>query len=113
MVKKTADSLILQKMNTDGVVVVNIEHNKFLNGQNSNVDAMNKKPGMSEDILGSNGNITFIAAQCDTTYAQDAEKARGYVISDYQDRWNRVDHFSPRTHIRGSGEYSIQWFQPI
>ena len=45
MVKKnTADSLILRKMNTDSVVVVNIEHNKFLNSQNSNVDAMNKKP---------------------------------------------------------------------
>lgn len=88
MVKKnTADSLILRKMNTDSVVVVNIEHNKFLNGQNSNVDAMNKKPGMSEDILGSNGNITFIKLHSVIPpMPKTLKEARGYVISDYQDQ---------------------------
>ena len=42
---------------------------------------------MSEDILGSNGNITFIKLHSlIPPMPKTLKEARGYVISDYQDQ---------------------------
>ena len=85
--KNTADSLILAKINTDSVQRVTIQSGKFLPGQNTNVDNMNKKPGTSDDILNASGNITFVKLH-NVVPAQPKTlaEARGYVISDYQDQ---------------------------
>jgi peptidyl-prolyl cis-trans isomerase SurA len=85
--KNTADSLILAKINTDSVQNVTIQSGKFLPGQNTNVDNMNKKPGTSDDILNASGNITFVKLHnIVPAQPKTLAEARGYVISDYQDQ---------------------------
>jgi peptidyl-prolyl cis-trans isomerase SurA len=85
--KNTADSVIMASMNTDSTIVVTIDRNKFLPGQNTNVDNMNKTPGISADILNASGNITFIQLHgVVPAQPKTLKEARGYVISDYQDQ---------------------------
>lgn len=84
--KNTADKDILSKYNNDSVSVVTITSNLFLMGQNSNVDKLNKKVGMGEDILNADGSVTFVKINKVVPPApKTLKEARGYVISNYQD----------------------------
>lgn len=84
--KNTSDKDIMTKYNTDSVAVVTITSNLFLQGQNSNVDKLNKKIGMGEDILNADGSVTFVKINKVVPPApKTLKEARGYVISNYQD----------------------------
>lgn len=84
--KNTADKDIMSKYNNDSVSVVTITSNLFLMGQNSNVDKLNKKIGMGEDILNADGSVTFVKINKVVPPApKTLKEARGYVISNYQD----------------------------
>lgn len=84
--KNTADKDIMSKYNNDSVSVVTITSNLFLMGQNSNVDKLNKKVGMGEDILNADGSVTFVKINKVVPPApKTLKEARGYVISNYQD----------------------------
>ena len=84
--KNTADKDILSKYNNDSVSVVTITSNLFLMVQNSNVDKLNKKVGMGEDILNADGSVTFVKINKVVPPApKTLKEARGYVISNYQD----------------------------
>ncbi len=84
--KNTADKDIMSKYNSDSVAVVTITSNLFLQGQNSNVDKLNKKVGMGEDILNADGSVTFVKINKVVPPApKTLKEARGYVISNYQD----------------------------
>lgn len=84
--KNTADSVIINKFIVDSVETVSIENNLFLAGQNSNVDKLNKKPGIGENILGADGTVSFVKInKVVPAQPKTLKEARGYVISGYQD----------------------------
>lgn len=84
--KNTADSIIIKNFIVDSVETVSVESAYYLKGQNSNVDAMNKQKGIGENILGSDGSITFVKINAVIPpQPKTLKEARGYVISSYQD----------------------------
>jgi peptidyl-prolyl cis-trans isomerase SurA len=59
----------------------------YLTGQDSNVDKLNKTPGVSEDILNADGSIMFVKLnKVIPPTPKSLDEARGYVISAYQDQ---------------------------
>lgn len=84
--KNTADSLILAEFNIDSMKNVTIESGYFVEGQNTDVDNMNKQVGIGEDMLNASGNVTFVMVRgVVEPMPKTLGEARGYVISDYQD----------------------------
>ncbi|MFI5171504.1 MAG: hypothetical protein ACHQFW_03895, partial [Chitinophagales bacterium] len=83
---KDGDKDILAKYNTDSTTVVSIKTAMFLPGQDSNVDKMNNKVGMGDDILNADGSVTFVKIiRLVPPSNKTLDEARGYVISAYQD----------------------------
>ncbi len=77
---------ITEKYNNDTLTVVTVTSNLYLPGQNSNVDNLNKKIGIGEDILNADGSITFVKiTKIVAPMPKTLKEARGYVISNYQD----------------------------
>jgi peptidyl-prolyl cis-trans isomerase SurA len=84
--KNTPDSTVMAKYNTDSVTVVKAVTSFYLPGQNSDVDNMNKQPGLSSDILNADGSVTFVRLiRVVPPTPKTLKEARGYVISNYQD----------------------------
>ncbi len=84
--KKDSDKTIQAKYNTDSTEVVAIKTGLFLPGQDSNVDKMNQKVAIGEDILNADGSITFVKIlRVVPPTNKTLDEARGYVISAYQD----------------------------
>lgn len=85
--KNTSPDVILAKFNKDSLELVTIKTGLYMTGQDSNIDKLNKQPGIGEDILNADGSITF--AQINKIVAptpKSLDEARGYVISAYQDQ---------------------------
>jgi len=84
--KNASDKEIMELYNNDSTTIVTITSNLYLKGQNSNVDKLNKKTGMGEDILNADGSVTFVRVNKVVPPApKTLKEARGYVISSYQD----------------------------
>jgi len=85
--KKTSDKDILTKFNKDSVILVSVRSGLYMPGQDSNIDKLNKQPGIGEDILNADGSITFVRLnKIVPPTPKTLEEARGYVISAYQDQ---------------------------
>lgn len=85
--KKAGDKEIMAKFNKDSVELVSVKTAIYLPGQDSNVDKLNKTPGVGEDILNADGSITFVRLnKVIAPMPKSLDEARGYVISAYQDQ---------------------------
>ena len=85
--KKANDKDIMAKFNKDSVQLVTVKTALFLPGQDSNVDKLNKAPGIGEDILNADGSIQFVQVnKVIPPTPKSLDEARGYVISAYQDQ---------------------------
>ena len=85
--KNASDKDIMAKFNQDSVELVMVKTSLYMPGQDSNVDNMNKTPGIGADILNADGSITFVKLnKVIAPTPKTLDEARGYVISAYQDQ---------------------------
>lgn len=85
--KNAGDKEIMAKFNKDSVELVFVKTAIYLPGQDSNVDNLNKTPGIGADILNADGTITFVKlTKVIPPTPKSLDEARGYVISAYQDQ---------------------------
>lgn len=85
--KNASDKSIMDKYNVDSTQLVTVKTAVILPGQDSNVDALNKTPGIGNDILNADGTITFVKInKIVPPTPKTLDEARGYVISAYQDQ---------------------------
>lgn len=85
--KNVSDKDIMAKFNKDSVQLVTVKTALYLPGQDSNVDKLNKTPGIGEDMLNADGSIQFVKLnKVIPPTPKSLDEARGYVISAYQDQ---------------------------
>lgn len=85
--KNASDKEIMTKFNQDSLELVIVKTSMYMPGQDSNVDNMNKTPGIGADILNADGSITFVKLnKVIPPTPKTLDEARGYVISAYQDQ---------------------------
>lgn len=79
------DSDILRKINTEAPLSLQINNNKFAEGENQYIDSIEWKVGVSKDIVLKDGS--YILVDIHSVLPQgpkELSEARGRVISDYQ-----------------------------
>lgn len=85
--KNASDKEIMSKFNKDSLELVTVKTALYMPGQDSNVDNLNKTPGIGADILNADGSITFVKLnKVIPPTPKSLDEARGYVISAYQDQ---------------------------
>jgi len=85
--KKKSPEYISEKFNTEehpDMVVV--ETGKFEKGQNTIIDEVKWKEGLSKDIANPDGSVTFVKIEkVLDPEPKTLEEAKGYIVSDYQE----------------------------
>jgi peptidyl-prolyl cis-trans isomerase SurA len=83
--KGTADEQILAKFNTDSIQKVTVERKKFVKGENTNIDALEWKPGISDLITMADTTTAIIVVH--KVVAPEPKllnEIRGAMTADYQ-----------------------------
>ncbi|NNC94608.1 MAG: hypothetical protein HKN92_03530 [Chitinophagales bacterium] len=86
IISKKTPSEIVAKINKKNEGAVTMRTAKYEKGQDEEVDRMNWAPGLSGDIINSNGTITVIHIRNILPAGpKELHEAKGYVVSDYQE----------------------------
>jgi peptidyl-prolyl cis-trans isomerase SurA len=83
--KGTSDEQILAKFNTDSIQKVTVERKKFVKGENTNIDALEWKPGISDLITMADTTTAIIVVH--KVVAPEPKllnEIRGAMTADYQ-----------------------------